>query len=268
MGLAHERRDAGETRKVTPKPVLTLESSTGVWEAPAARSAAVPPFTCLIHPNSPAPLADIGRVPILPRSALACWWSIYYLRSVASPCYLWTFTAGQVMPHHWFALAHSRFLTKVKNAAVRGTKGSDGGTIPRNWGGVRVIEEHPGGHGLHSHMVLRGRMPWHLLQSLAVESGLGRVVHVDPRPVSEAMGYYLASYLAKNGKIEGIRQWANVGTWDGIGKRDIVIESDRIKEIKAWQTYWRGKGRTRYVAYRLAIECVDDGRSIPGTEPF
>jgi len=208
-------------------------------------------------------MVDIGRVPMLPRSALACWWSITHLiRSYPGDCYFWTFTSGQVVPDHWFANMHSRLVCIVKNMAARETRSSDGGTIPKNWGGVRVIEVHPDGHGLHSHWVVRGRYPWELMQRAALKAGLGKVVWVDPDPATKATAYYLASYMTKEGKLHGIRQWANIGTYDGIGKRDIEIDSDRIREIKAWQFYYRSQGDKRFVAYRKALAAVDEGKSL------
>jgi len=215
-------------------------------------------------------LADIGRVPNLPRSALACWWSITALiRATQGPCYLWTFTAGSgVYPDHYFGNMHRALTCNVKNMAQRETQSSDGGTIPRNWGGVRVFEVHPEGHGLHAHWVMRGRMPWELMQRAAIKAGLGYIVHVDPKPVTVSAAYYLACYLTKGDKLEGCRQWANIGTWDGIGKRDLVLDSQRIRDVKAWRYYWVRKGKKPYHAYLMALRCVEDGMVIPGANPF
>jgi len=192
-----------------------------------------------------------------------------HLIRVASPCYLWTITCKSVVPDGWFGNMHRQMVTHVKNCAVKRTKSSTGGTIPRNWGGVRVFEPHPLGHGLHAHWVMRGRMDWHLIQACALKAGLGPIIHVDPKPVKPATAYYLAKYLTKGDKLHGVRQWANIGTWDGIGKRDIVIESTRIDAIKAWQRYFRLMGKHRFVAYQLALDQVDAGHEPPGTpDPF
>lgn len=107
------------------------------------------------------------------------------------------------------------------------------------------------------------------MQRAAIDSGLGKVVHVDPKPVSVAAAYYLACYLTKgDDRLDGMRRWANIGTYDGTGNRDISFDSPRIREIKAWQYYWRKQGRKAFVAYQMAIRCVDMGMSIPGTDPF
>jgi len=228
---------------------MTAEGQRPKGAAPAA-------FTCPIHPNSNVAL-DIGHVPFLPRSALACWWSIMHLIRCNSPCYLWTFTlAGRTQPDEVMGTTHGRFVTLMAVAAKRQTEGPHGGTIPRNWGGVKVIEVHPGGHGLHAHWVARGRMPWSYVQHLAVRAGFGYIVHVDPKPATPATAFYLASYLTKGDKLRGLRQWGNIGTYDGIGKRDIVQTSDRIERIKALTHYYRGLGHHRFTAYNLAVQEV------------
>jgi len=104
------------------------------------------------------------------------------------------------------------------------------------------------------------------MQRAALKAGLGKVVWVDPKPATKATAYYLASYMTKQDKLHGMRQWANIGTYDGIGKRDIQIDSDRIREIKAWQFYFRSQGDKRFVAYRKALAAVDEGKSM--VDPF
>lgn len=145
---------------------------------------------------------------------------------------------------------------------------STGGTIPVNWGGTRVFEVHPEGHGLHAHWVMRGRMPWDLMQRAALDAGLGKIVHVDPKPCSLATAYYLACYLTKGDKIRGCIQWKNIGHYEGIRKKDITQDSDRIREIKAWTQIYRQQGKHRFVAYRLALQQVEDGVPLPNSVPF
>jgi len=106
------------------------------------------------------------------------------------------------------------------------------------------------------------------MQQCALDAGLGKIVWVDPRPASPKLAYYLANYLTKDEGLKGARKWANIGTYDGIGKRDIVNDSARIREIKAWAIYLRGQGMHRYLAYKMACEKVDGGKSLPGTDPF
>lgn len=232
---------------------------------PARGARGLPAFTCPIHPNATASV-EIGHVPYLPRSALACWWSISHLVRTASPCHLWTFTSAEVVPDNYFGNMHRTLVANVGNWAKREKKSSDGGTIPKNWGGVRVFELHPKGHGIHAHWVVRGYMPWELMQKAAMQAGLGKIVHVDPEPVSIKAAYYLAKYLTKEDKLRGVRQWSNIGTYEGIGKRDVSVESARLDRIKALSLFYRSQGKHRYTAYRLALQEVDDSET--GSTPF
>jgi len=211
-------------------------------EAPPRR-----PFTCPIQSNTST--VDVIAPIDLPRYALACWWSIAHLIRTCSPCYLWTFTMAKVYPDEWFGNMHMSLTCNVKNAA----RNSTGGKIPKNWGGVRVFEVHPGGHGLHAHWVLRGWMDWKTMQTCALRAGFGKVVHVDPEPIKIDAAYYLAKYLTKQDKIRGCRQWSNIGTYDGIGGRDIHITSERIERIKKSRQWYVAMGKHPYVAYQLAL---------------
>jgi len=233
-------------------PAVPTRNEPGA-AAPAGRAA--PAFTCPIHPN--ATQVDIGRVPYLPKSALACWWSISHLIRTCSPCYLWTFTCAQVLPDNYFGNMHRTLVANVGNWAKREKKSSDGVTLPKNWGGVRVFELHPKGHGIHAHWVVRGYMCWELMQKAALQAGLGKIVHVDPEPVTAATAYYLAKYLTKEEKLQGVRQWSNIGTYEGIGKRDVIVESERLTRIKNLALWHRSQGKHRYTAYRLALQEVD-----------
>jgi len=240
------------------------QSDAGVGGEGAKRP---PAFTRPIHCNSEE--VQIGHVPFLPRYALACWWSITHLirSEPKGTVWFWTFTSPYAMPLWWFGKRHGDLVCNVKDMARSQVQSTAGGTIPKNWGGVRVFETNPNGTGFHAHWVVRGYYDWHLMQKAALAAGLGKVVWVDPKPASEKLGFYLASYLVKE-KLKGARQWSNIGTYDGIGGRDIEIDSPRIREIKAWALYWRGQGDHRYLAYRKACQCVDDGLTLPGAEPF
>lgn len=137
-----------------------------------------------------------------------------------------------------------------------------------NWGGVRVFEANPKGTGFHAHWVMRGRMDWHLMQQCALKAGLGKVVHVHPQKCTPKTAHYLATYLGKDDRLPGARKWANIGTYDGIGCRDIEQDSQRIRDIKAWQIYFRAQGKHRFLAYNLACAMVKDGKPVPGSVPF
>lgn len=233
------------------------EQTNGVGRG-GARSAP-PAFTRPIHCN-PTNEVSLGAIPFLPRYALACWWSIVHLirSEPEGTVWFWTFTSPSALPLWWFAERHSKLVAHVSNMAKRQTKSSHGGTIPRNWGGVRVFEMNPQQTGFHSHWVVRGYYDWSLMQKAALAAGLGKVVWVDPRPASIGLAWYLASYLVKGEGLKGSRKWANIGTYDGIGGRDIVQTSSRIDFIKKQAHMYRTVlGKHRLVAYRMACDDAD-----------
>lgn len=220
-----------------------------------------PPFPCLNHPNAPQSgpwdfTARSGtdggtKCPVhYNRSQSALFWSLKDLIE-NDTCYLWTVTARSLVPDSWFGNMHSRFMKNMNHAARDGK-------IHEWWGGVRVFEPHPGGHGLHSHLVLKNRMPWRVVEACAHKAGLGRInVHNDPVGIGAI--YYLAEYLGKSAKeMSGVRRWACVGTYDGVGKRDVVFSGSRIDRIKALAEGYRLAGRHRYAAYRFAVMQVQE----------
>jgi len=229
----------------------------------------------LLDPNIPMPDESPEseeqwvsvQLPSLPRSALACFWSIDRLIRLHPPCYLWTATCAEAVPDTWFGNMHRLFIRNLSNASQKGL-------IPKDWGGVRVFEPHPQGHGLHSHMICRGRMEWKAVQACATRAGLG---HVDiscdrfgrARKVTQRDAFYLCKYLTKDADaLIGCRRWACIGNYSGITKNSIEFDSDRIRKIKAWQWYFREKGMHRFLAYKAALEAVKEGDTLPGTVPF
>lgn len=190
----------------------------------------------------------------LNRSGLACWFSIMALIRDHSPCYLWTVTSPEVMPDTWFSRAHSQFLTNVKDYSRQHK-------FPSTWGGVRVFEPHPAGHGLHSHLVLRGYMQWHFMAECCRKAGLGRI-SVHPEAVTPRVAGYLANYLNKDkGRLVGCRKWACVGSYSGELCRDIQFESYRISEIKAVAAKYRAQGWKNYPAYLMAVREVSNPKN-------
>jgi len=231
------------------------------------REAARPrPLPCPIQTNPPE-MADVGRIPFLPRSALACWWSIMHLIRTSPECYLWTFTTAKVYPDEWVGNMHGRLIANVKNYAQRRKKTSTGGRIPKDWGGVRVFEEHENrkGGGLHVHWVVRGYMDYWAVRECSDRAGFGRI-SVEAKPVKKEVAFYLANYLTKGARLRGVRSWANIGTYDGIGKRDIEMTSARIVKIKHLRAYYIQCGDHPLVAYQKACYEVSTGEG--GKVPF
>ena len=147
--------------------------------------------------------------------------SVERLAEGSRQLYLWTFTFREAIDVADARRRWTRFLNEFNKWRHR-----DGRSI--DLAGVRVFELHPGGHGLHIHVL--NRAFWgvdsirHLWQLASI--GGGRV-HVKPIPVDRA--YYAGKYLRKKGRAEcfhGVRMWAGFGGFDYCRVRDVRIESN------------------------------------------
>jgi hypothetical protein len=98
---------------------------------------------------------------------------------------------------------------------------------------VRTFELHPGGHGLHVHMVVRGFYPHAVLQALALRAGFGPIVHFSRRRnkvLQERAGDYVAKYVGKQAtdrapELKGRRLWAKIGDWVATRVKDVFVDS-------------------------------------------
>jgi len=146
------------------------------------------------------------------KTACACQFSLEALGRGRDTVYLWTFTSPDVVPvdvcsQRWALLQRDL----VRSMGVQG---------------VRVYEMHPGGHGLHVHLVVRNRIDVTAVRALSYKHGFGRI-NVVKIPASESA--YVAKYLTKSRRVnvlKGVRLWACIGKPDGASKvKDIVIDS-------------------------------------------
>jgi len=97
--------------------------------------------------------------------------------------------------------------------------------------GIRVYELHPGGHGLHVHLVTKGWFDVDVVRPLAQRYGWGRV-HVKEIPASEAA--YIGKYLGKQTRenaIKGMRLWSGL-VWKCNKVRDIVNDGTVARMFK------------------------------------
>jgi len=159
----------------------------------------------------------------LSASGLACWWSITRLiESAPDDCWFWTLTIVEQVSDNVASNMH-RELTRQLAQRVRE------GLWPRGWGGVKVVEIHPGGHGLHFHWVIKGRVPIRVLLDTARPLGFGRIT-VDEKPAGLATAGYLAKYLTKqkHQKLDGLRRWGCLGSYQGVRSRDIEFLSPSV----------------------------------------
>lgn len=185
------------------------------------------------------------------RSAFACWWSIIRLvEQNPGDCFLWTLTFKEVWPDNYCSNMHANLLLAIKNE-------ERSGRWPSDWGGVKVVEEHPGGHGLHFHWVIKGRIPIEKLLVLSRRAGFGRI-NVHPDPCGLAVAGYLAKYLTKNDKIHGLKSWSCIGHYDGVKCKDLeYLQPSKVVFRQAYQEAI-SSGKTRGMAFIHAKKVQHD----------
>lgn len=141
---------------------------------------------------------------------------------------MWTVTMAAVHDDWVAGQRFSRFLNHLQKAFKEW-----------KWGGVRVTEIHPGGHGLHWHLLVDIRLPVDIVRRVGACYGIGRV---QVARVKQAKGVnYLAKYLSKRGpRAFGPRggpgrRWASFG----------AVKKTRVKDVE-WEspckTHRQGKG--------------------------
>src|SRR5439155_27132486 len=136
----------------------------------ARRQARLRPRNLLIGNNSTAPMTKSKAAFLFASQTLG-----------KQRLYLWTFTFRELL-----AVKKTR---KLWNHLLT--------LLLREWPnlqGLRVFELHPGGHGLHVHLITNQFIDVNRARELATQAGWGRI-HVRPMP-SEHSGY-LAKYLSK-----------------------------------------------------------------------
>jgi hypothetical protein len=165
-------------------------------------------------------------------------------KSRARRVYFWTFTFREVVSDEIAFKSWNHLRTLMQR------KWSDQMGVP----GVRVVEVHPGGHGLHFHLLIARRVDVNEVRRLAIRAGFGRI-HV--RKAKQGDAEYMAKYLAKgdDGLKRGTRRWGNFGTFKGTRVKDIVIESelcDNIRQVRKVVKCW---GRELFLeVYRLTVK--------------
>lgn len=178
----------------------------------------------------------------LNKYGVACWWSILDLVMHHSPCHLWTLTTAKALPDSYYGNMHSNLMRMLRDDLRSG--------LLKSFGGVRVVEVHPGGHGLHYHWVIRGRVSVDHIRKRATACGFGRI-HVDPRPCSPWVAPYLAKYLVKD-RVRGVRSWSCIGDYTGYKGRDIEFSSRSIEVYKRAYRDALGLGLSKGQAFVMA----------------
>lgn len=192
----------------------------------------------------------------LSRSGVACWWSILNLiqgaKAEGVPCYMWTLTFAKVYPDSWCGNMHANLVRLLGNDAKRGHLGKC------DFAGVRVTEVHPGGHGIHFHWIIRGRLPLSRVRQRAKQCGFGHIfIARDARQrfrvVDEGAAGYVAKYLTKGDKLAGVRSWACIGNYNGTKTIDIEFDSAQNRVFRAAYRAAKLAGSPPSLCYQTAV---------------
>lgn len=158
--------------------------------------------------------------------------------------YFWTFTFTEI----WEDWVYSRQWARFWRAFCDST----------NFfiGGLKVVELHPGGHGIHYHCLLNKRLPVSEIRRIGKRFGVGRV-HVVA--ANKGAGEYLAKYLSKRetGLSKHIRKWSTVGGFEGVKVANIEVDTDFVRKLRDV----KGGRHITFAGYQIARrEYVKDGR--------
>lgn len=93
--------------------------------------------------------------------------------------------------------------------------------------GLRVVEIHPGGHGLHYHLLVNKRISVQLVRRIASRYGIGWV-WVERATWGSVS--YLSKYLTKDkGRLFRVHRWGSFGSWTAVRTNNIVIDSPYMR---------------------------------------
>jgi len=172
--------------------------------------------------------------------------------------YMWTFTFPKVVSDE-VAMKSWKHLNTILVRKFKPTK-----EMP----GIRVVEVHPGGHGLHFHVLIAARLPVDEVRRCAIRAGFGRI-HVQKCKQSAAE--YCAKYLSKadDGLRKGTRRWGMFAGFKGTLVKNIVVESELADNCRAVRKVVKGWSRGLFVAVnRLTVKFgpVCDWPTFPALE--
>lgn len=179
---------------------------------------------------------------------MACEESIKNFLAGRKRAYLWTFTLPDMVEPRQGAERWCNLSRRLK--------------LKLKFAGIRVYELHPGGHGLHVHVICRSWYNVNVVRVLAEGCGFGRI---NVTYIDASRGVYIAKYLNKalgDGNVGRLRWWGVMGWADYTRQYDIVIRSavhavfDRLRQY--YDTGCRGWAlpcwnRAYDIAYNLRV---------------
>lgn len=131
-----------------------------------------------------------------------------------SNIYFWTFTLPYQLPVSEAIACWNYLLTDLRRSVA----------FRR---GVRVFELHPGGHGLHVHVLMQSYYDVDSVRKCCRRCGWGRVNVKRVFNVSDSIDY-VGKYLSKSRpeSLKGVRLWAALGLPHGVACRVVDLLFD------------------------------------------
>lgn len=148
---------------------------------------------------------------------------------------------------------HRRLVTHLNNDAKRKPQ-----CFSHGFGAVRVTEVHPGGHGIHFHWIVRGRINLEWMRYRGRQCGFGHLFiardhNARFRAVDAGAAGYLAKYLVKSEKLHGVRQWACIGDFKGTQTRDVLFDSRQNRMFRLRYAEAKALGKPRPICWMFAM---------------
>jgi len=165
-------------------------------------------------------------MPRVTRTKIALEWAIDELLDRAtSPCGFYLITIPELMPWDEVAERHRSMLHLMALHVKRKRL--------KPYGGVRVFEEGEQTNRPHAHWVMCPRIPQDRIQWYASMAGMGQV-WLDQRPAGEALGSYLAKYMAKSQSMKGRRRWQCFGAFKAsVQVGQVQVDTEHTRAFKA-----------------------------------
>jgi hypothetical protein len=163
------------------------------------------------------------------KTVAACQMNIENLWQPGFRVYMWTFTFN-VVHSDWDAMRlWSKFLSHVRLI------------IGAEWSGVRVVEVHPGGHGLHFHMLVNRRLSIWLMRKAGICNGFGRMDVRVADQNKQKVAQYMSKYLSKGRDKVLTKSGRSARMWACLGPARRVLVKNLENMSPCWQ-FRRAKG--------------------------
>jgi len=159
------------------------------------------------------------------RSKMALRFSARALFALTGRPYFWTFTLRECVDVKTAMQSWNKLQKSLHHWGLHPKTGEQ--TIF----GVRAFELHPGGHGVHVHVLLNRYLHVHVMRKRCEQFGFGwiHVVRIRNSGQANEIADYMSKYMNKQDRPEcfkGCRLWAAIGKWGASKCSDIEIESE------------------------------------------